>query len=53
MWVATSWNTWRATYDEDDPALNDLSIVVDRVIVDGYIYPVHVKDNGYLIVDMN
>ena len=40
----TSGYTWRARYDEDARVLTDVSFAVDRVIVDGYVYPAYVED---------
>lgn len=57
VWVDTvmdaSGYTWRATYDEAGRMLTEVPVVVDRAIVDGYVYPAYVDDNGYLIVEMD
>lgn len=49
----TSGYTWRATYDEDGRVLTEVPVIVDRAIVDGYVYPAYVDDNGYLIVELD
>lgn len=45
--------TWRTTYDEDGRVLTEVPVVVDRAIVDGYVYPAYVDDDGYLIVELD
>ncbi|MFE2587306.1 hypothetical protein [Streptomyces sp. NPDC059378] len=45
--------TWRTTYDDAGRVLTDVPVVVDRAIVDGYVYPAYVDGGGYLIVEMD
>ncbi|MDQ0808748.1 hypothetical protein QFZ63_000462 [Streptomyces sp. B3I7] len=49
----TSGFTWRATFDEDGRVLTEVPVVVDRAIVDGYVYPAYVDGAGFLIVEMD
>jgi hypothetical protein len=49
----TSGYTWQATYDEDGRVLTEVPVIVDRAIVDGYVYPAYVDDDGYLIVELD
>ncbi|MFJ9729263.1 hypothetical protein ACIRP3_41625 [Streptomyces sp. NPDC101209] len=45
--------TWQTTYDEDGRVLTEVSVVVDRAIVDGFVCPAYVDDDGYLIVELD
>ncbi|MFD4977632.1 hypothetical protein [Streptomyces sp. NPDC058424] len=45
--------TWRASYDEAGRVLTEVPVVVDRAIVDGFVYPAYVDDAGYLIVELD
>ncbi|MFI0515819.1 hypothetical protein ACH3Y9_40560 [Streptomyces sp. WSLK1-5] len=45
--------TWQTTYDEDGRVLTEVSVVVDRAIVDGFVYPAYVDDDGYLIIELD
>ncbi|WP_405675465.1 hypothetical protein OG848_47565 (plasmid) [Streptomyces canus] len=45
--------TWQTTYDDAGRVLTDVSVVVDRAIVDGYVYPAYVDDDGYLIIELD
>ncbi|MGW2770565.1 hypothetical protein [Streptomyces sp. NPDC001275] len=45
--------TWRASYDEVGRVLTEVPVVVDRAIVDGFVYPAYVDGAGYLIVELD
>ncbi|MXM64765.1 hypothetical protein GR925_15250 [Streptomyces sp. HUCO-GS316] len=49
----TSGYTWKATFDEDGRVLTEVPVVVDRAIVDGYVYAAYVDEAGYRIVEMD
>lgn len=45
--------TWQCTWDDDGRILTEVPVVVDRAIVDGYVYPAYVDDGGFLVVEMD